>query len=153
MDTTFFEISHQAIAFFKTDNLGTLIYYKSLHIRRTDTISFPQALKMLPSRILRTILLPNKLPIQLALQRMQSTSSHQMGEYESKIYDILEKEFTPVSLQVQDVLGGCGSMFAILVESSKFKGLPMIKQHRLVNDILKDEIKKWHGLQLKTKSA
>ncbi|CCG25297.1 hypothetical protein CORT_0H01850 [Candida orthopsilosis Co 90-125] len=108
---------------------------------------------MLPSRIFRTISLPNRLPIQLALQRMQSTPSHQMGEYESKIYDILEKEFTPVNLQVQDVSGGCGSMFAILVESSKFKGLPMIKQHRLVNDILKDEIKKWHGLQLKTKSA
>lgn len=76
-----------------------------------------------------------------------------MGEYESKIYNLLQEEFDPVNLQVQDVLGGCGSMFAILVESSKFKGLPMIKQHRLVNDLLKDEIKKWHGLQLKTKSA
>ncbi|KAI5959119.1 hypothetical protein CANMA_004137 [Candida margitis] len=84
---------------------------------------------------------------------MQSTTSHQMGEYESKIYKKLQDEFDPVNLQVQDVSGGCGSMFAILVESPKFKGLPMIKQHRLVNDILKDEIKKWHGLQLKTKSA
>ncbi|KAG5418046.1 hypothetical protein I9W82_004375 [Candida metapsilosis] len=110
---------------------------------------------MLSSRLLRTSLLSNRLPIQRSiLQRMQSTSSqHQMGEYESKIYNILQKEFDPVNLQVQDVSGGCGSMFAILVESSKFKGLPMIKQHRLVNDLLKDEIKKWHGLQLKTKSA
>ena len=53
--------------------------------------------------------------------------------------------------QVQDVSGGCGSMYAINVTSEKFRGLSMIKQHRLVNDILSEEIKKWHGLQLKTK--
>ncbi|KAL6450465.1 BOL3 BolA-like protein 3 [Candida maltosa Xu316] len=76
-----------------------------------------------------------------------------MGDYEKKIYTILKDEFDPSKLQVQDVSGGCGSMFAILVESSKFKGLPMIKQHRLVNEILKDEIKQWHGLQLRTKGV
>lgn len=43
-------------------------------------------------------------------------------------------------------------MFAIEVESDKFKGIPMIKQHRLVNELLKDEISQWHGLQLKTKA-
>ncbi|CAD1810920.1 BolA-like family protein [Candida parapsilosis] len=111
---------------------------------------------MFPKRVLTARVFAKRLPIQSqSLQRMQSTSSHNhdMGEYESKIYNILQEEFDPVNLQVQDVSGGCGSMFAILVESSKFKGLPMIKQHRLVNDLLKDEIKKWHGLQLKTKSA
>jgi stress-induced morphogen len=54
-------------------------------------------------------------------------------------------------LQVQDVSGGCGSMYAINVTSEKFRGLSMIKQHRLVNEILGEEIKKWHGLQLRTK--
>lgn len=44
-------------------------------------------------------------------------------------------------------------MFAITVESPQFKGIPMIKQHRLVNEVLKDEIAKWHGLQLKTKAG
>ncbi|KAI5959109.1 hypothetical protein KGF57_002205 [Candida theae] len=103
----------------------------------------------------RMPLTTTRLPIQFSLQRFQSSSASlpQMGEYETQIYNILQKEFDPVNLQVQDVSGGCGSMFAILVESPKFKGLPMIKQHRLVNDLLKDEIKKWHGLQLKTKSA
>ncbi|KAI5959838.1 uncharacterized protein KGF55_005070 [Candida pseudojiufengensis] len=85
--------------------------------------------------------------------RRSPYSTNTMGDYENKIYNILEKEFDPTNLKVQDVSGGCGSMFAIFVESNKFKGLPMIKQHRLVNDILKDEIKKWHGLQLKTRSS
>lgn len=76
-----------------------------------------------------------------------------MGDYEQKIYNILATEFQPKNLQVKDVSGGCGSMFAILVESEKFKGIPMIKQHRLVNELLKDEIKQWHGLQLQTKVA
>lgn len=73
--------------------------------------------------------------------------------YERKIFDILASEFSPKTLDVKDVSGGCGSMFAISLESEQFKGLPMIKQHRLVNAALKDEIAKWHGLQLKTKAV
>lgn len=75
-----------------------------------------------------------------------------MDEYEQKIYDKLKHHFNPIDLQVKDVSGGCGSMFAILVQSEKFKGIPMIKQHRLVNELLKDEIAQWHGLQLRTKA-
>lgn len=44
-------------------------------------------------------------------------------------------------------------MYAIDVVSHRFKGMSMVKQHRLVNDILSDEIKSWHGVQLKTKAA
>ena len=55
-------------------------------------------------------------------------------------------------LQVQDVSGGCGSMYALDIVSDRFKGLPVIKQHRLVNKVLGEEIKKWHGVQLKTKA-
>lgn len=55
-------------------------------------------------------------------------------------------------VQVQDISGGCGSMYALDVVSAQFKGLTVIKQHRLVNSILGDEIKKWHGVQLKTKA-
>lgn len=76
-----------------------------------------------------------------------------MDDYEHKIYDILHNSFTPKDLVVKDVSGGCGSMFAILIESEQFKGIPMVKQHRLVNHVLKDEIAKWHGIQLKTKAA
>ncbi|CDK26545.1 unnamed protein product [Kuraishia capsulata CBS 1993] len=79
--------------------------------------------------------------------------SADMDDYERKIYNILYEQFHPKVLQVKDVSGGCGSMFAIQVESEAFKGIPMIKQHRLVNQVLKDEIAQWHGLQLRTKAA
>jgi stress-induced morphogen len=55
--------------------------------------------------------------------------------------------------QVQDISGGCGSMYAIAIESAKFKGLSVIKQHKLVNQVLKEEIAGWHGVQLRTKAA
>ncbi|GEM09786.1 bolA domain protein [Rhodotorula toruloides] len=50
------------------------------------------------------------------------------------------------------LVGGCGTFYAISVEHESFKGLSMIKQHRIVNELLKDNIKGMHGLQLKTKA-
>ena len=44
--------------------------------------------------------------------------------------------------------GGCGTFYAISIQHSSFKGLSTIKQHRLVNDLLADEIKGMHGLQV-----
>ena len=54
--------------------------------------------------------------------------------------------------QVQDISGGCGSMYALDVVSAQFQGLSIIKQHRMVNKVLGDEMKQWHGVQLKTKA-
>lgn len=42
-------------------------------------------------------------------------------------------------------------MYAIEVASERFRGLRMMQQHRLVNEVLAEEIKTWHGVQLKTK--
>ncbi|KAK6454287.1 uncharacterized protein RJT20DRAFT_130343 [Scheffersomyces xylosifermentans] len=92
-------------------------------------------------------------PITAHAVRFYSNDVPPMDDYENKIYNILKEEFEPKALSVKDVSGGCGSMFAISVESEKFKGKPMIKQHRLVNELLKDEIKQWHGLQLQTKAV
>ena len=43
-------------------------------------------------------------------------------------------------------------MYAIDITSEKFRGLSMLKQQRLVNQVLREEIKGWHGVQLKTKA-
>jgi stress-induced morphogen len=43
-------------------------------------------------------------------------------------------------------------MYAVSITSEKFKDLPVIKQHRLVNEILGEDIKSWHGIQLRTKA-
>ena len=45
-------------------------------------------------------------------------------------------------------IGGCGSFYAITIASQAFKGLSIVKQHRLVNDALKKEIEGIHGLQV-----
>mmetsp|Transcript_26623 Transcript_26623/g.86185 ORF Transcript_26623/g.86185 Transcript_26623/m.86185 type:complete len:112 (-) Transcript_26623:70-405(-) len=56
------------------------------------------------------------------------------------------------SAEVNDVSGGCGSFYKIDVESPKFRGLTIVKQHRLVTDALKDEIAQAHGVTITTKA-
>ncbi len=46
------------------------------------------------------------------------------------------------------ITGGCGSFYSITLSSPLFKGLSTIKQHRLVNECLKEEVKDIHGLQV-----
>jgi len=76
-----------------------------------------------------------------------------LDDKEKELFELLKAELAPIALEVQDVSGGCGSMYAVNVTSERFRGLPMIKQHRLVNQILGEQIKAWHGLQLRTKAA
>ncbi|RMZ67873.1 Altered inheritance of mitochondria 1 [Pyrenophora seminiperda CCB06] len=76
-----------------------------------------------------------------------------LNEAELHVFNKIQAELEPVKLEVQDISGGCGSMYAIEVESPKFKGLTVIKQHKMVNEVLKEEIKGWHGVQLRTKAA
>ncbi|OAK97096.1 bola-like protein [Phaeosphaeriaceae sp. SRC1lsM3a] len=76
-----------------------------------------------------------------------------LNEAELHIFHKIKQELDPVKLEVQDISGGCGSMYAIEIESPKFAGLTVIKQHKLVNQVLKEEIAKWHGVQLRTKAA
>lgn len=79
---------------------------------------------------------------------MQKLRCHFLGYHQCKNNNYFES----LILTFFFFLGGCGSMFAIKIVSDAFKGIPMIKQHRLVNQVLADEIKKWHGLQLVTKA-
>ena len=41
-------------------------------------------------------------------------------------------------------------MYKCYIESPKFEGLNTIKQHKLVQSVLKEEIAEMHGFQLKT---
>lgn len=74
-----------------------------------------------------------------------------LDDREKSIFTKLQSHFSPTKLEVQDVSGGCGSMYAVEIASEKFKGLPLLKQHRLVKDALGEDVKKWHGFQLRTK--
>ncbi|KAH8989336.1 bola-like protein [Lactarius hatsudake] len=79
-----------------------------------------------------------------------SSFSSKLEKGEQEIYDKLSERFQPSELLVQDVSGGCGTFYAITIASTAFKGIPVVKQHRLVNEVLKKEIEGIHGLQLKT---
>ena len=51
---------------------------------------------------------------------------------------------------MNDVSGGCGAMYEIIVESIEFKGISRVKQHQMITNILKEEIKDMHGLRIHT---
>ena len=75
--------------------------------------------------------------------RLLSTPSEAM---EAKLRD----ELDAVNVTVEDVSGGCGAMYKAYVESPKFAGLNTVKQHKLVQGVLKEEIAEMHGFTLKT---
>jgi len=74
-----------------------------------------------------------------------------LDEKEREIFEKLRNNLEAVELSVQDISGGCGSMYGIEIVSERFRGLSMLKQQRLVNEVLKEELKGWHGVQLKTR--
>ena len=43
-------------------------------------------------------------------------------------------------------------MYGIEITSEKFRGAGMLKQQRMVNAVLSEEMKNWHGVQLRTKT-
>lgn len=69
---------------------------------------------------------------------------------EQQIKEKLEGALQDSQIVVRDTSGGCGSMYSIEVVSPAFKNMTLIKQHKMINEILKEEIKGWHGLTLKT---
>ena len=98
-----------------------------------------------------------------------ATQANFETEGEKVIYQKLTETFSPTELQVQDVsgavvpaidlvtswltvhmlAGGCGTFYNIIIASDAFKGLPLVKQQRLVNQTLKEEIQGIHGLQVR----
>ncbi|ORZ05607.1 bola protein [Absidia repens] len=79
----------------------------------------------------------------LTRTRLYTTSAAPEGlsAGESHIYNKLQSAFEPLRLRVSDVSGGCGSMYAIDIASTSFEGKSIVKQHRLINDLLKEELR------------
>ena len=50
---------------------------------------------------------------------------------ETRIRTVLEAQFQPTKLIVEDQSGGCGAKYAVLVVSEAFRGVPLVKQHRM----------------------
>ncbi|KAJ1033882.1 hypothetical protein NDA16_000090 [Ustilago loliicola] len=54
------------------------------------------------------------------------------------------------TLVVSDVSGGCGQAYDVVIVSDAFEGLNTLKRHRMVNELLKDEIAQLHAFSQKT---
>ncbi|EAA13135.3 bolA-like protein 3 isoform X1 [Anopheles arabiensis] len=88
------------------------------------------------------------------LSRVWSGNSQLMKNSEATLRKTLEAKFPQAkNIVVSDISGGCGSMYEIYVESKEFKGLSTVKQHRLITETLKSEIKDMHGLRIHTSIA
>lgn len=61
---------------------------------------------------------------------------------------IAETHLLSMNIMLLCPAGGCGDFYAITIASGAFSGLSVLKQHRLVQDELKEEIGSIHGLQV-----
>ncbi|OAF67827.1 hypothetical protein A3Q56_04359 [Intoshia linei] len=68
----------------------------------------------------------------------------------SVMSDCLKKRFPRANVQIDDISGGCGSMFSVFVKTDEFKNMSLLKQHKSVNQTLKDHIRDMHGIRIKT---
>ncbi|XP_022091923.1 bolA-like protein 3 [Acanthaster planci] len=74
-----------------------------------------------------------------------------LTEGEQKLKGILEARFPKATLiQVQDISGGCGAMYQVNIESDDFAGKRTLQQHRMVTQVLAEEVKQMHGLRIST---
>ncbi|CAJ0961481.1 unnamed protein product, partial [Mesorhabditis belari] len=78
--------------------------------------------------------------------------SQQLSSGEEKLAKLLRQKFPKASnIDVEDISGGCGSMYKVAVESVEFKGLTKVAQHKAITSCLSSEIKDMHGLTIDTK--
>lgn len=62
---------------------------------------------------------------------------------------IVEERLLALLVQVEDMSGGCGQAFAVIIVSDVFKGKNKLMRHRLVNTALKEEIAEIHAFTQK----
>lgn len=63
---------------------------------------------------------------------------------------IITDRLLAVVAEVEDVSGGCGQAFVVIIVSDVFKGKNKLMRHRLVNNALKDEIAVIHAFTQKS---
>ena len=70
---------------------------------------------------------------------------------EAALVSLLRARFpTASAVHVEDISGGCGAMYAVHVESTEFAGMNRLRQHRAVQDALKEQIRDMHGIRVST---
>lgn len=88
------------------------------------------------------------------------SAPQKLGRVAQRVSDKITKALSPVVLEIINesnkhggYFDGKESHFKLVVVSSEFEGLPLIKRHRLVNSLLADELEEEiHALSLVTKT-
>lgn len=81
-----------------------------------------------------------------AIRTMATTVPAHEKPIETAIHDGLRAKLAPIHLEVvnesymHNVPKGSETHFKVLVVSGQFDGLPLIKRHRLVNEIVKEKL-------------
>ena len=74
-----------------------------------------------------------------------------MAISETKLISILQQSFPNAKIKVTD-LAGDQDHYSLDITCSSFKGLPLIKQHRLVKDSLSKALEsELHAITIKTR--
>ena len=71
---------------------------------------------------------------------------------EEVLHDKIMEGLSASFVEVTDESDGCGARFTILVVSSAFEGLPLLRRHRMVNGVIKEELEVIHAITLVTKT-
>merc|ERR1719336_3478562 len=91
----------------------------------------------------------------LTLERCMSSSAEGVdtsaGGYEEGVAQRLREALGARECRVVDQSGGCGASFAITVEAEAFKGKSRLQRQRMVQEVIRDEIAKWHAVTIATK--
>ncbi|CAL1284596.1 unnamed protein product [Larinioides sclopetarius] len=69
---------------------------------------------------------------------------------EDYIQKKLEKELEATFVSVEDMSDGCGAKFNAIVVTPKFEGVSLLQRHRMVNEVLKEEMNSIHAFTQKT---
>lgn len=63
--------------------------------------------------------------------------------------ELIQERLQASLVKVEDMSGGCGQAFSVIIVSSNFEGKNKLMRHRLVNNALKEEIASIHAFTQK----
>ena len=100
-------------------------------------------------RAARSAIFPSSRVVSVAISR--ALSDGEPGTAEQDLMRTLAAGFPGATdIAVVDVSGGCGAMYEVHVEAPQFQGVRIVKQHQMVTEVLKQQIKDMHGLRIST---
>nr|XP_056719845.1 bolA-like protein 2 [Euleptes europaea] len=78
---------------------------------------------------------------------MEAAGSLSAASLRERLLQGLEAEH----VEVEDTTPGrCATSFKVLVVSPQFRGKPLLQRHRLVNEVLAEELKHIHAFEQRT---